>query len=144
MWNSFKALPIFCDQRTTGGRCDDMCGCLPTELFDQFKAEGFRAFSVERADVMLTNAHGLDPANFTTESIDIVIIAGDTHDCRTINEGCNDLTNLEICGMKMKQFSFAMAACAATALARLPVEAQERCQNRILSLCSRRLLPPDL
>ena len=83
-----------------------MCGCLPTELFEQFKAEGFRAFSIERSDVDVHKCPRIDTTNFTAKPVYIVISTSDAYDCGTVNEGCNDFADLKIRGDKEKAVQF--------------------------------------
>ena len=83
-----------------------MCRCLPTELFEEFKTEGFRAFSIERSDVDVNKCPWIDPTNFTAKPVDIVISASDAYDCGTVNEGGDDFADLKIRGDKEKTIQF--------------------------------------
>lgn len=73
-----------------------MCGCLPTELLDEFKAEGFRAFGIERTDIYVNKRPRINPTDFAAESVNIVISASDAYDCGSINERSDDFANFEV------------------------------------------------
>ena len=63
------------------------------------------------------------------EAIDVIVIAVDAHDARAVDGGVENFGRLEIGGDEDAGVEACWAACAATALARLPVEEQPTVSN---------------
>src|SRR6266481_2010913 len=84
------------DERTAGHRHDDVIRQGPAKLFGDFVAVRFRAFGIVRAQIHVDEAPLKAVGDLRAKAIDVIIVAVDAHDARSVNRGVEHLGGLEV------------------------------------------------
>ena len=119
-----EALVDLREQRAARDRHDHVVGRLPAELLGGLVRERLRALGVERPHVDVHERPRVLGRELRAQAVDVVVVAVDGDDVAAVDRGGEDLPGLEV-GRDEHEAGQAGARGrgAATALARLPVDA---------------------
>ncbi len=91
-----EGLANFADERAAGHGDDDVVGETPAELLGDLVAYGLGAFGVVGAEIYVDEAPGVFVGDLGAEAVDVVVVAVDADEARTVYQGVQDLGGLEV------------------------------------------------
>ncbi len=91
-----EGLANFADERAASHGDDDVVGETPAELLGDLVAYGLGAFGVVGAEVDVDEAPGVLVGDLGAETVDVVVVAVDADETRTVDLGVEDFGWLEV------------------------------------------------
>ena len=93
-----EGLANLANQAAAGHGNDDVVRQAPAKLLGNLVADRLRAFGIVRAQIDVDEAPVVLVRDQRGEAVDVVVVAVDADEARTIDQGVEDLGGLQVCG----------------------------------------------